>query len=68
LLVNYASITGGSDFSVDLPYTLPYVIQPGNSLTLKVTYTVSGGKKAEGVLHIKTLGKEKPVEVKLTAE
>jgi hypothetical protein len=44
------------------------VIQPGNSLTLKVTYTVSGGKKAEGVLHIKTLGKEKPVEVKLTAE
>jgi hypothetical protein len=68
LLVNYASITGGSDFAVDLPYTLPYVIQPGNSLTLKVTYTVSGGKKAEGVLHIKTLGKEKPVEVKLTAE
>lgn len=67
VFINYASVTGDSGFKVETQYTLPYVLAAGKSMEVKVTYHAPTDLHAEGVLHVKALGKDKPFEVKLVA-
>lgn len=63
----YAVPTATSDFSVDLPYPLPYVLPPGGTLTMQLRYAPGSGDPDEGLLQIKFMdrGKLQPLEIQL---
>lgn len=56
-----------SRFSVDFPYSLPYVLTPGKSVAFKVIFAPGDDNPGEAILHIKVMdrGKLQPLEMGL---
>lgn len=56
-----------TEFKVDFPYDLPYVLAPGKSVSFKLYYTPTSSEADEGNLLIKIMdrGKIQPLELRL---
>ena len=66
----YMVPTPTSEFSVEFPFGLPYVLAPGKSVSFKVMYRPVGEGPGEGILHIKVMdrGKLQPLELILRGD
>lgn len=65
--LSYMMVTGSSEFSVDFPYELPYVLGPGKSVSFELHYTPESVNGADATLFIKRLdrGNQQPLEISL---
>ena len=67
VLLTYIISTDQSNFGVDFPYELPYMIKPGESVDVEISYTPQATNSTEGEILIKSSdrGNKQPLSIKL---
>lgn len=65
--LTFLIVAGDDAFELDFPYPLPYVLPPGKSVEMKVSFSPEDMEAAKASLFIKTsdTGRERPREIKL---
>ncbi|UZR97014.1 Kelch repeat-containing protein [Chondrinema litorale] len=67
VLLTYVISTDQSSFTVDFPYELPYMINPGETVDVELTFTPKDTNSTEGEILIKSSdrGNKQPLSIKL---
>jgi len=67
IAITYMTVAPTTEFEVDFPYSLPYILAPGKNVTFKVRFSPTRASHQEGTLFIKTMdnGKIQPLELEL---
>ncbi len=65
--LSYVIVTGSNDFTVDFPYSFPYVLGAGKTVAFDVHYSPKSDQQSEGNVLIKVFdkGKTQPKEIVL---
>lgn len=68
IMLSYVILDNTADFETKLPLEAPFVLAPGQSLPIEITYKGKNSGNAEALLLIKTLGKSAPLSIPIVTE
>ena len=65
--ITYISIAGNNEFTADFPYSLPYILNPNQSVNVDLSFNPEANQKSSATLLIKIddKGKKQPIEIPL---
>lgn len=66
-LISYIQLDNTLDFELDLPMKTPFILAPGQEISIDVTWIGNRSGDSEATLFIKPLGDAEPLSVELKA-